>query len=135
MTNDVVVTQADRERAEQWRSTMCPDSEEPNTFIEAQLASLAEDFARHRVEALAAREGWQPIATAPKDGTDIFVISHRWLCPVPAYYVSSVYLAEEYGDALYMEEGWYPSLKFLFDMPEATLEPTHWRPLPVGPSA
>lgn len=80
------------------------------------------------------KNGWMPIATAPKDGSVIHVISTKWLIPVPAYFLSSQYLYQEYGDSEYMEEGWYPSLHFLFDLPESILEPTHWMPLPVLPS-
>lgn len=79
---------------------------------------------------------WQSIETAPKDGTDVFVFrADRWLCPVPAYFVGPEYLEREYGDPEYMEAGWYPSFKFLFDLPEVTMEPTHWQPLPEPPQA
>ena len=76
---------------------------------------------------------WKPIETAPKDGTDVYVINTKWLLPVPAYFVGRDYLEREYGDPEYMEDGWYPSFKFLFDMPEITLSPTHWMPLPTPP--
>lgn len=76
---------------------------------------------------------WQPIETAPRDGTDVHVISKKWLIPVPAHYVSHEYLKEAYGNADYLETGWYPSMAFLFDLPEETIEPTHWMPLPGRP--
>ena len=76
---------------------------------------------------------WQPIETAPRDGSEVLVISTRWLAPVPAHYNSREYYEKEYGDALYMDEGWYPSFSFLFDLPEITIEPTHWMPLPAPP--
>jgi hypothetical protein len=79
-------------------------------------------------------DNWQPIETAPKDGTDVHVIcAGRWRCSVPAYYISAEYLKREYGDPEYMETGWSPSNIFLFDLPEVTLEPTHWTPLPPPP--
>jgi hypothetical protein len=76
---------------------------------------------------------WKPIETAPRDGTDVHVISTKWLMPVPAHFTSREYLAREYGDPDMMEEGWYPSTGFLFDLPEVTIEPTHWMPLPETP--
>lgn len=73
---------------------------------------------------------WQPIETAPKDGTDVLVMSAKWLMPVPAHFTSKEYLVREYGNPNHMEEGWYPSYGFYFDLPEVTIEPTHWMPPP-----
>lgn len=78
---------------------------------------------------------WHPIATAPKDGSDVHVISDKWLLPVPAHFTSREYLLREYGNADMMEEGWYPSYGFLFDLPEVTIDPTHWMPLPPPPTS
>jgi hypothetical protein len=77
---------------------------------------------------------WMPIESAPKDGTDVHVTSSKWLMPVPAHFTSKGYLQKEYGDQDCMEEGWYPSCGFLFDLPEVTIDPTHWMPLPPPPS-
>ena len=79
--------------------------------------------------------GWQPIDTAPKDGSDVHVISKKWLMPVPAYFISRKQLLADYGDPDHMDEGWYPSCGFLFDLPEITIEPTHWMPLSDGPES
>ena len=79
---------------------------------------------------------WQPIETAPRDGTDVQLWSKRALCPVYGHYNSAEYFEKEYGDKNYMEEGWYYSFKYPFDevLPEYTLEnPTHWMPLPQSP--
>lgn len=84
-------------------------------------------------EKLAERK-WKPIETAPRDHTTVHVISTKWLEPVPAYFVSRDYLEREYGDANYMDAGWYPSNEFLFDLPEVRLDPTHWMPLPEPPA-
>ena len=77
---------------------------------------------------------WKTIETAPKDGTTVHVISTKWLMPVPAYYISREYLAREYDDPDMMDEGWYPSPGFLFDLPEVTIDPTHWAAIPPKPS-
>jgi len=67
---------------------------------------------------------------APRDGTVVLVHSTMWLEPCPATFTSREYLEQEYGDSNYMDEGWYPSYGFLFDLPEITIHPTHWMPLP-----
>ena len=76
---------------------------------------------------------WQPIESAPKDGTDIHVWVRGSLVPVPAHFTSREYFAREYDNPEYMEEGWYPSYGFLFDLPEITIDPTHWIPIPEPP--
>ena len=81
------------------------------------------------------RDVWQPIETAPKDGTEVHGWRRGWAHPAPVYFISREYLAREYDDPLRMEEGWYPSCGFIFDLPEVTLEPTHWMPLPEPPDA
>jgi hypothetical protein len=60
--------------------------------------------------------GWQPIETAPRDGTDIQIIrADRWLCPVPAYYVSEEYLESMVGKRSYgtMDVLFYPIFQAL----------------------
>jgi hypothetical protein len=76
---------------------------------------------------------WQPIETAPQDGSDVQVISSKWLAPVVAYFVSSKYLRDEYEDEDIMSVGWYPSHINLFDLPEVVLFPEFWMPLPKPP--
>jgi len=76
---------------------------------------------------------WKTIDSARKDGTDIHLWVRGSLTPVPGYFISKQYLAREYGDEDYMDEGWYPSCGFLFDLPEVTIDPTHWMPLPEPP--
>lgn len=80
---------------------------------------------------------WQPINTAPRDGTEIHAWMKYSLVPVAVYYVSREYLASEYGDADYMEAGWYYSLGYPFDdlLPTYPLDEylTHWTPLPQPP--
>ena len=76
------------------------------------------------------KEEWNPnMDEAPKDGTDVYVFHSKWLQPCPAYFVSKQYLKEEYEDENYMEEAWYPSCGFLFDLPECSIYPTHWKPI------
>lgn len=76
---------------------------------------------------------WNPIETAPKDGTELMV----W-CPdmgvefLAAHFTSKEYLTETYGSPDYMEEGWYPSPGYP-DSWEYVVHPTHWMPLPPKP--
>lgn len=62
---------------------------------------------------------WQPLETAPKDGTDI-ILRNGELCAVGHY-----------------DYGWYPSnITTSYDMARALLDftPTHWMPPPSPPS-
>lgn len=77
---------------------------------------------------------WQPIETAPKDGTEVLVwCSKCALVPIAMSYSSAAYFELEYGDPEYMEEGWYMSWSYPVDPPEVTWQPTHWMPLPPPP--
>jgi hypothetical protein len=76
---------------------------------------------------------WQPIETAPKDQSVVLLHSSKWLEPCSGYFISAKYLEKEYGNPYVMEEGWYPSCGFIFDLPEVVIKPTHWMPLPEAP--
>ncbi len=77
---------------------------------------------------------WQPIETAPKDGTSILVyVAGESLYPTAANYCSREYLLEEYGDAEYMDEGWYWGYGYPTDFSAHVIEPTHWMPMPAPP--
>lgn len=79
---------------------------------------------------------WQPIETAPKDGTEILVyVRGDSLFPTAAAYKSARYFDKEYGDPDYMEEGWYWAFGYPSDFHEGTIEPTHWMPMPEPPIA
>lgn len=79
---------------------------------------------------------WQPIETAPLDGTEVFVyVRGDSLYPTVASYKTKAYFLEEYGDENYMEEGWYWSFGYPSDFHEDTIEPTHWMPLPLPPTS
>lgn len=68
---------------------------------------------------------WQPIETAPKDGT------HFLGYGAPAY--SSPGIAETYADEDYLGE-LYWVLFIRNDAETDCWEPTHWMPLPEPPS-
>jgi len=83
-----------------------------------------EDLNNMADAAIAAYEAaqWQPIDSAPKDGTRVLL---RW----PGAIVSAVWIG--------LECGWYPEFT-LEPAGERTLGPaygaTHWRPLPPPPT-
>jgi hypothetical protein len=92
--------------------------------IDADLATVRVDaldsqMALENAELRAYRErmAWQPIDTAPKDGTEILA-----LCRAPArdgdYYEAVRYLTD--APCWVTREGWMR-------------HPTHWMPLPAGP--
>jgi hypothetical protein len=82
-------------------------------FNGAAAPTLAE--AIDQIEAL--RAGWQPIETAPKDGTFVLVY---WRDP-PQDYPPDVLLYSS-------ESGWVD------DYGSKYMEPTHWQPLPEEPT-
>lgn len=77
---------------------------------------------------------WQPIATAPKDGTEVFVyVPGDSLYPTVARYDTPERFQEDYGDPDYMPEGWRWACGYPSDFHEETIEPTHWMSLPPPP--
>jgi hypothetical protein len=60
---------------------------------------------------------WQPINTAPKDGTPVLGGNHAWVC--------EVHYAEGYG--------WYEKNNYPTDSWGGETFPTHWMPLPQPP--
>lgn len=83
-----------------------------------ELLDLAEPLIRDLLAAVEARQ-WQPIETAPKDGTPVLVYDANW-CGNMGPRVTPA------GWAPYTDGGGY--------WPGVT-EPTHWQPLPAPPEA
>lgn len=82
------------------------------------------------------REGWQDIATAPKDGTvvDLWVKGNRYTDASWGEYESYSYKNYPHGKTS-KSQGWR---QFSFDDGDylgVGNEPTHWMPLPTPPSA
>ena len=84
---------------------------------------VQEDYRGHARAALAAIEesgihlvkGWQPIETAPKDGTDVLLGAEGWVI------IGSWFRFDDEGNGRWMHED------------GATCDPTHWQPLPSPP--
>jgi hypothetical protein len=67
---------------------------------------------------------WQPIATAPKDGTDVLLFAREGEC-APSVYVGR-----------WSTSAWYGAAWVAYEHRSETeyLTPTHWMPLPAPPT-
>lgn len=78
---------------------------------------------------------WQPIESAPKDGTRVLLWVPRDLdgkCLRLGFWWSSETL--EYGQVTHRNQYWFTGLCASFNPSSPAPEPTHWAPLPDGPS-
>ena len=79
---------------------------------------------------------WQPIETAPKDGTPIWIYPHQmcavWDFGAENWLVWNVPLKAD----LTIASDWAAKPAMWFEVMATTFgpEPTHWRPLPDPPS-
>ena len=89
----------------------------------------------------AAREdGWQPIETAPKDGSEVLVwradcgiLLARWTAPIE-FMTTAELEAESDGNDDWMEEpDWFCADFVSGSRLDGMEAPTHWRPLPATP--
>ncbi len=88
--------------------------------------------AEAQVRALTAQR-WQPIATAPKDGTEVLLqVKRRAGVPgkmLVGHYMPGGYCIEDHPA---IDEGWYFWNGLMFD---CASDPLHWMPLPAAPAA
>ena len=89
-------------------------------------AALANAKATPSPEAVREMAGWQPIETAPRDGSGILVIDSNAEAPQAgsAWFVHGFWTAVD-------PEGFESDVRLLRSL--AWAEPTHWRPLPDPP--
>lgn len=74
---------------------------------------------------------WQPISTAPKDGTELLLfVKNRAGLPgcLVAHYQPGGHCIQDHPE---IAEGWYFFSGRQFDL---ATQPTHWMPLPSDPS-
>lgn len=100
--------------------------------IETALAKASKILS---LPGIAAGEGWRPIETAPKDGTDVLIWNAE------GHEIAQWYPKEEDGsDQPGHDEGWIGTYAFpgrswgLRLRSEPQGQPTHWMPLPQPPS-
>lgn len=82
----------------------------------------------------AAGGGWQPIETAPRDGTAVLVIRAIWP-GLPVGHAQecnghNTYVAQWWGDKY---GGRWVCYMDLIQDPDCPIDPTHWMPLPASP--
>jgi len=80
---------------------------------------------------------WQPIETAPKDGTTVLLgyynRSGKWRTVRGCWY-SDAQIAEDWEEPHDGEAGWYETAENADDTPNCwNCSPTHWMPLPTPP--
>lgn len=73
---------------------------------------------------------WQPIETAPKDGTDVILLFETGSATVGHYYVTE---RLSFGKSVSKSEGWVWTGKGF--MGSIDVIPTHWMPLPARPES
>lgn len=89
----------------------------------------------------AAQPQWQPIETAPKDGSKLilsYINRNDMPRTVMARWLTDDEAAETDADGVGLEGGWYECIDNWDDYTEVAIhegEPTHWMPLPAAPSA
>lgn len=89
----------------------------------AEALTSAAHGLQQELEAVKARFSWQPIETAPKDGTYVLVRNEHgtWV----AHYVA------QYQSGFVPDQKWHSMLLNCRHMPRfCSLVPTHWQPLP-----
>jgi hypothetical protein len=119
-----------------WESERPPIG--PNSVLMAAAPDLLAEVIRLRAALLDAATRWQPIATAPKDGTAVLVIQDTWTgldsgraekCMSHNTYVAEWWPGERNGAG-----AWICYMDAKQD-PECPVKPTHWMPLPDAPAA
>mgnify|MGYP001279355116 CR=1 FL=1 len=108
-------------------SSMLNNAERRIEELEQQLAAKPADMSAQ--EPVAAPEGWQPIETAPKDGTAFRAYADNLidLDFNPWGSVEAVFDGEQIIGCIWngQQDCWYGK----------PISPTHWMPLPAAPSA
>lgn len=151
MTRQVEVIQADREAAAPYVYGHTGLYSKGHLVLTGQLDDhqIVQAFARHRLQCTS---GWQPIETAPKDGSPVLLCRpphsdahalHRWASLIPAAWCA--YIDED--DVEQSESGFVTPDELFFnpydpaeyqrainDGDHYLIEnATHWRPLPSPP--
>ena len=79
---------------------------------------------------------WQPIATAPKDGTAVLVMRDIWPGTKSGHAEEcnghNTYVAEYWPDEGDSDGCWMCYMDLIQD-PQCPIDPTHWMPLPPPP--
>ena len=88
------------------------------------------------IDALLARNEWQPIETAPKDRKLIAGYPNalgKWRTVTACYYSAGTLQQDYDSEDEYAPEGWYEESDSHETLLRTSEEPTHWMPLPAPP--
>lgn len=108
-------------------------------YIRAELDRAYDSYETQWASAIPAstpaEQGWQDIASAPKDGRTMLLgypnKRGKWRT-VRGQWFSEAEIAETWEDE--GVEGWYETSEEAEDIPNCwSIEPTHWMPLPPSP--
>jgi hypothetical protein len=80
------------------------------------------------LRALTPLDGWQPIESAPKDGTAVLGV---WM-PFPGVFTRVT--GNNYGITAYDDERGHWNLVDDGDEPDEVMRPDYWQPLPAAPT-
>jgi thioesterase domain-containing protein len=95
--------------------------DENSAWIARPSPKVTQLIADAITEAVQREAAWQPIETAPKDGT---VVLLHVTCLSQPFTVTALYKRDDYW------EGWVSSYEH-----EDVADPSHWQPLPAPPAA
>jgi hypothetical protein len=100
------------------------------------MRAYAESYVALRAILTSGEDAWQPIETAPKDGTEVIawredagIFMARWTAPD---YFCTERECEELGDSSSVED-WFCADFVAGCRLEIAESPTHWQPLPAPP--
>lgn len=137
MQSDALVEAMARAICAQSRPNADPDAwtaPERGSMQQRRIWHLFEPMARaalaalrqHRPDVAAVLGGWQPIETAPKDGSDVLI-----RCPGDSVHEARwIDWSNSRYDLRHRLTGWYWAG---YDGAVGPVLPTHWRPLPPPP--
>lgn len=115
--------------------------EKHGQYCRAGGGQYEKTFAWAAWQAARAVPDWQPIATAPKDGTEILAYREdagcflaRWTCCY-SFMTDTECEQSDMDDEELASEDWFCADFIAGDRLEGDLVPTHWMPLPAAPIA
>jgi hypothetical protein len=115
-----VIERVAKAHYEKYFEGLIPNLELPWKDIPADHKDRLIDAAK---AAIAAMPGWEPIATAPKDGRPVLLA----VTEDPPGFVAEGYCQTD-------RDTWYAANTHYTDYTDGQLFPSHWMPLPEAPS-
>lgn len=79
---------------------------------------------------------WQPIETAPKDGTEVVLWGRDWRPFIGMWKINPrIVLAHKKGESLHLAESYFGDRDEMddYEMADPSMAMTHWLPIPETP--